>query len=106
LTGALIDDRLIGATYGLTMAAGKWWSSTEDEPPPDLRAVPKFAVMEWMVHPLHRRAGAGRGLIRLLLSQRPESCAVLASDPRSEARAMYAHAGWRQVGRSRLPWDR
>ena len=104
LTGAVIGDRLVGAAYGLTMAAGRWWSNTEDEPPPDLRDTPKFAVMEWMVHPAERGTGVGSRLMQMLLSQRPEPYAVLASDPRSVARTMYDRAGWRQVGQSRLTW--
>ncbi|MEU8082188.1 hypothetical protein AB0B57_00930 [Micromonospora sp. NPDC049101] len=42
--------------------------------------------------------------MRRLLADRPERYATLASDPRSRAREIYAHNGWRQVGASVLPW--
>jgi GNAT superfamily N-acetyltransferase len=104
LTAAFVNEHLIGAAYGVTMSAGRWWSNTDDEPPAEMRDAAKFAVMEWMVLPANRGAGLGRSLIKLLLAGRPEPWAVLASDPRSAARRMYERAGWRQVGRSHLSW--
>ncbi|WP_246274521.1 N-acetyltransferase [Phytohabitans houttuyneae] len=104
LAAAFVNEHLAGAAYGVTMAAGRWWKNTDDEPPAEVRDAAKFAVMEWMVRPANRITGVGRSLIRLLLADRPEPWAVLASDPRSTARSMYERAGWRQVGRSHLSW--
>jgi GNAT superfamily N-acetyltransferase len=104
LVVATDDTTIVGAAYGWTMAAGTWWSRAEADPPPDLRDVPKFAVMEWIVHPHHRGQGLGADLMRTLLRHRTEPIATLASDPRSAARGIYTRAGWRQVGTSSLPW--
>ena len=99
------DGELVGAAYGWTMPAGKWWSNAESGPPPaEVRDVDKLAVMEWIVHPGYRRRGVGGQLISRLLADRPETWATLASDPRSAARAIYHRMGWRQVARSRLDW--
>jgi GNAT superfamily N-acetyltransferase len=105
LVVALDDGKLVGAAYGWTMPAGTWWSRADRPPPGDLATVEKLAVMEWIVHPDRRGEGVGLELMRRLLTGRPEGHATLASDPRSAARGMYERAGWRQVGRSTLPWD-
>lgn len=97
-------NRLVGASYGWTMEAGRWWSRTDQEPPIDIRDADKFAVMEWIVHPSRRREGVGSRLMHQLLIDRPEPYATLASDPRSVAREIYRQAGWRQVAHSVLPW--
>lgn len=94
---------LVGAAYGWTMAAGRWWMRADVEPPADLRAAEKFAVMEWVVHPHRRGTGIGAELIRRLLDGRPERWATLASNPAAPARAVYQRAGWQQVGRSAMP---
>jgi GNAT superfamily N-acetyltransferase len=103
-TRASVDDRLVGAAYGWTMPPGRWWSNADTEPPQNILDASKLAVMEWIVHPHVRGCGIGARLIRMLLAERSESWAVLASDPRSAARAMYQRAGWQQVGKSALPW--
>lgn len=95
---------LIGAAYGWTMPAGKWWTRADQEPPAAVLGVDKLAVMEWLVHPGRRGERVGAELMRRLLDARPEPVATLASDPRSAARQMYERAGWVQVGRSVLPW--
>ncbi|MET8152508.1 GNAT family N-acetyltransferase [Actinoplanes sp. NPDC049668] len=98
------DERLVGAAYGWTMAAGSWWSTADRIPGPEIHDADKFAVKEWIVHPRSRNAGIGRELLRRLLDGRDERYATLSSDPRSEARAMYARMGWRQAAKSTLPW--
>ncbi|MDG4802300.1 GNAT family N-acetyltransferase [Micromonospora sp. WMMD980] len=98
------DDQLVGAAYGWTMTAGTWWSQADGHPPESVRNSDKFAVMEWIVHPRHRARGIGAELMRRLLTGRPESWATLASDPRTQARDIYRRNGWREAGRSRLPW--
>ena len=95
---------LVGAAYGWTMPAGVWWSRADNDPPPEIEAADKFAVMEWIVHPDRRGEGIGAELMRRLLADRPEPWATLASDPRSAARAIYGRNGWAQVATSRLPW--
>ncbi|WP_231924566.1 GNAT family N-acetyltransferase [Micromonospora chokoriensis] len=97
------DSALVGAAYGWTMTAGRWWTRADTEPPEDLRSASKFAVMEWVVHPDRRGAGIGGELIHRLLDGRPESWATLASNPAAPARAIYQRAGWQQVGRSAMP---
>ncbi len=98
------DGTLFGAAYGWTMPAGTWWSRADADPPAEVRDADKIAVMEWIVHPHRRSEGIGAELMRRLLWGRSERYATLASDPRSHARAVYARNGWRQVGRSVLPW--
>ncbi|MEO3747731.1 GNAT family N-acetyltransferase [Plantactinospora sp. B5E13] len=101
---AIQEDNLVGAAYGWTMQAGVWWSRADAEPDRELLAASKVAVMEWIVHPDHRRQGIGAELMRLLLVGRSEAWATLASDPRSVAHRLYERAGWRKVGTSHLPW--
>nr|WP_281492864.1 GNAT family N-acetyltransferase [Micromonospora sp. MH33] len=95
---------LVEAAYGWTMPAGTWWSRAQQQPSREMLDADKFAVMEWMVHPRRRGEGVGSKLMQRLLADRPERWATLASDPRSEARAMYERAGWSQVATSELPW--
>lgn len=104
LIAAHDEEQLVGAAYGWTMLAGKWWSRAAEDGPAEVRDAEKLAVMEWMVHPQRRAEGIGAELMRQLLQGRQEPWATLASDPRSLARSMYKRAGWRQVGQSRLPW--
>ncbi|MET8084353.1 GNAT family N-acetyltransferase [Micromonospora sp. NPDC005237] len=94
---------LVGAAYGWTMPAGRWWMRADTKPFADLRTADKFAVMEWVVHPDRRGAGIGSELIRRLLDGRPERWATLASNPAAPARAIYQRAGWQQVGGSAMP---
>jgi len=103
LITATDGEDLVGASYGWTMPAGKWWSNADESPDPDVLAADKFAVMEWIVSPRSRGHGIGNALIRELLNGRTERYA-LASDPRSVARAIYRRSGWRQVGATKLSW--
>ncbi len=98
LAVALDGGNLVGAAYGWTMAPGTWWQSSISEPPEEIRAVRKFAVMEWMVRDSYRHHGIGRQLLDLLLTKRPEPYAVLASNPRAPARDIYERLGWRCCG--------
>ncbi|MFG3555144.1 GNAT family N-acetyltransferase [Micromonospora sp. NPDC047557] len=94
---------LVGAAYGWTMPAGRWWTRADVEPPDDLRAADKFAVMEWVVHPDRRGTGIGAELMRRLLDGRSEPWATLAANPAAPARAIYQRAGWQWVGGSAMP---
>src|SRR5262249_1685402 len=94
-----IDDHLlVGAAYGWTRAPGGWFSSPTSEPPAEVRDVPKFAVMEWMVRKRYRGSGIGRHLLDLVLADRPEPFAVLASNPAAPARQIYERLGWWHCG--------
>ncbi|MDI6099341.1 GNAT family N-acetyltransferase [Actinoplanes sp. NEAU-A12] len=95
---------LTGVAYGWTMPAGSWWSKADHEPSASIHNAEKFAIMEWIVHPSQRRRGVGNELLSRLLRNRPEHYATLASDPRSEARKIYANAGWKKVAQSTLTW--
>jgi GNAT superfamily N-acetyltransferase len=98
LAAALHGQSLIGAAHGWTMGPGKWFSSPTNEPPVDVRNVPKFAIMEWMVRKPYRGSGIGRHLLDLLLAKRPEPFAILASNPAAPARQIYEKWGWRRCG--------
>jgi GNAT superfamily N-acetyltransferase len=98
LVSAMEGGCLLGAAYGWTMAAGRWFRSATTEPPAELREASKFAVMEWMVRPDRRRRGIGRVLLDRLLAGRPEPWAVLASNPAAAARRIYERWGWKPVG--------
>lgn len=103
LVAAEDDGTLVGAAYGWTMPAGRWWSRADQDPPDDVLHADKLAVMEWMTHPTRRGEGVGAELMRRLLADRPERWATLAADPRAAARAVYGRAGWVQVAGSRMP---
>ena len=55
--------------------------------------------MEWMVRRPHRHLGIGRTLLDLVLADRPEPYAILASNPDAPARHIYEqHLGWQYSG--------
>lgn len=99
LDGARLDGgRLVGAAYGWMMPAGRWFRNATEEPPAEIRDADKFAVMEWMVRPAHRRAGIGRLILDRLLAGRPEPWAILAANPHAPAREIYRRLGWQPCG--------
>jgi hypothetical protein len=89
---------LVGAVYGFTLPPGAWMETRVAEPPADLLDLPKLKVAEWMVRASHRGTGAGRRLLGMLLADRPEPLAVLASNPAATARRIYERWGWVRVG--------
>jgi len=95
------DGELVGAVYGHTMPAGEWMQPQVGEPPAHILGVPKFAIPEWMVRRPYRGRGIGRHLLTMLLADRPEPYAILASNPAAPARRIYARMGWQKVGRIR-----
>jgi hypothetical protein len=103
LIAAEAGDRLVGVAYGWPMPAGEWFGGIVEEPPAEMRASVKFAVMEWQVLSAYRNGGVGRALISALLAGRPEPVAILAADPRAAARAIYDRAGWRRCGAIAMP---
>jgi GNAT superfamily N-acetyltransferase len=98
LVSLRIDDQLIGFSFGLRFAAGKWWSDIAPPPAAILDAT-KFAVIELDVDEQLRRRGFGRELMNQLLADRPEPYATLAATVDGDAHAMYIRWGWRVVGR-------
>jgi hypothetical protein len=103
LVVAFAADRLVGVAYGWPVASGDWFGGVVEEPAAGLRALVKFAVMEWQVLSAYRNGGVGRALISALLAGRPEPVAILAADPRAAARAIYHRAGWRRCGAIAMP---
>lgn len=93
------DYTLIGAAYGFTLPAGQWMEPSTEEPPADIRDVPKFNIAEWMVRAPFRGAGIGRRLLDMLLADRSEPWAVLANNPAAPARRVYERWGWKVSGR-------
>lgn len=91
--------RLIGAAYGFTLPPGEWMEPSADEPPAHIRDLPKLNVAEWMVRAQCRRTGIGCRLLDMLLADRSEPWAVLASNPTAPARRIYKQWGWKPVGR-------
>lgn len=98
LAEAIDDHFMVGAVYGWTMGPGKWFGSPTSEPPAEVRDVPKFAIMEWMVRKRYRGSGTGRQLLDLVLADRAEPFAILASNPAAPARQIYERLGWWQCG--------
>lgn len=99
LIAAQTDDRLIGFAHGVTFPATSWWSSAGPEPD-ETRNQPKFAIMELVVAPDHRRHGIASKLLATLLQDRPEPYATLCSNPVAPARGIYRQWGWRQVSQA------
>jgi hypothetical protein len=98
LAVAFDDDQLVGAAHGWTMPPGVWFSSPTSDPPPEILNQTKFAIMEWMVRKPYRQAGVGRRLLDLVLADRSEPYAILASNPAAPARLIYDRLGWRLCG--------
>ena len=95
----------VGFSYGYTMPAGEWFRRTDRPAPPEIKAAPKFAVMEWAVRPDRRRQGVGGQLMRHLLRDRPEPWAVLTVNPAAAAHDIYRQAGWRQIAATKPSRD-
>ncbi|WP_412537954.1 GNAT family N-acetyltransferase [Longispora sp. K20-0274] len=100
LVAALRGDTLVGAAFGVTFPAGRWWQRATEAPPAEVTGVDTFSVKEWLVHPDARGGGLGRRLLDTLLADRPEPFATLASNPRAAARQIYHQWGWRHVNTS------
>jgi ribosomal protein S18 acetylase RimI-like enzyme len=97
LIAATSEHALVGFGFGYPMAVGQWWTDCPP-PPPDILASSKFAVIELNVRKTYRGQGAGKKLLDILISGRPEKYATLAARPDSPAHAMYIRWGWYTVG--------
>ncbi len=82
---------------GFAMPSGGWFRNTDQPAPAEIKAVEKFAVLEWAVVPKHRGKGVGRTLMQSLLDGRHEPFAALTVNPAAETRAIYERVGWRRV---------
>ncbi|GIG56016.1 hypothetical protein Lfu02_03880 [Longispora fulva] len=100
LVAALRGETLVGAAFGVTYPAGRWWQRATQGPPAAVTGVDTFAVKEWIVHPDARGGGLGRRLLDALLTDRPEPFATLAANPLAPARQIYHRWGWRHVDTS------
>ncbi|MEU4557189.1 GNAT family N-acetyltransferase [Actinoplanes sp. NPDC023936] len=99
---AIADQQIAGFSFGVPIAEGAWWASDEfTEPPADLRAAPKFAVIELVVRKRWRFQGIGHRLLRQLLDGRPERYAILTARTDAPARQMYERWGWIKTGTAR-----
>ncbi|GAA3808895.1 hypothetical protein GCM10022226_31450 [Sphaerisporangium flaviroseum] len=90
--------RLIGWTFGLPFAAGRWWGGDNTPAPDEVLQAEKFAVIELNVILKERGKGYGRRLLEELLGARPEPWAMLLSLPAAPAHDMYEHLGWHVAG--------
>jgi GNAT superfamily N-acetyltransferase len=96
LVTAHIHDELVGFAFGLPFESGRWFRGSS-EPPAEILAATKFAVIELNVRKPWRRRGIGRALLDELLDGRPEGYAMLTSLPEAAAYRMYERWGWRPV---------
>lgn len=92
-----IDNQIVGFTYGMTFAPGRWWKGARNEPSPTLVNAPKFAVIELVVDRAHRGQGISRHLLEALLAERDEPLATLLAKPGAQAHSMYQRWGWSRV---------
>jgi GNAT superfamily N-acetyltransferase len=97
LITATLRESLVGLTFGYPMAAGRWWGDCTSAPE-EILAASKFAVIELDVRKSYRRQGIAKTLLDMLLSDRDEDFATLASTPGAIANAMYKRWGWYKVG--------
>jgi GNAT superfamily N-acetyltransferase len=98
LTTVHNGGELGGFAYGVGREAG-WWHPAAATPAPDsLARGPLFYVYELAVRPDLRGRGHGGGLLRDLLSARPEPFAVLAAATAAPAYTMYLRWGWERIG--------
>jgi GNAT superfamily N-acetyltransferase len=106
LAEALHGGYLVGYAMGMPLRPStSWWKDLTSPLPDDLtseRPGRTFAVTALLVRAAWRRQGIGTGLLRVLLSGRPEERATLTAAPRATAaqRALRAW-GWTKVARTR-----
>lgn len=98
LIAARQGDELVGFSFGFTFAEGCWWGGkTTPEPPADVLAPPKFAVIELVVAKSWRGRRLSTALMGAVLAGRVEPYATLLSEPDAPARRIYDHWGWQHV---------
>jgi GNAT superfamily N-acetyltransferase len=98
LVTVTLGDLLVGFGFGHPFPAGRWWGGCRPAPPREILDSSKFAVIELDVRQSYRRQGIGKTLLEILLDERGEAFATLASTPGSIANSMYKRWGWYKVG--------
>jgi ribosomal protein S18 acetylase RimI-like enzyme len=93
---------LVGFAYGYRSKAGQWWydnvSRAMSGHARQLWLADAFQVTEIAVMPGHQRQGIGGNLLDVLLSDVPNSRAVLSTlDAETAGRAMYLNRGWQNL---------
>jgi ribosomal protein S18 acetylase RimI-like enzyme len=108
LVRALLDDSVVGFTFGHRLApTTAWWDGAVTPLPPDVtseRPGRTFAIIELAVRAWCRRQGIGRLMHDLLLDDAGAERVTLLVRPEPEARparAAYESWGYRQVGKVR-----
>ena len=106
---AVVDDAVVGFTYGYRTQPGTWWNETIRP------AMVKAGVEDWLddafefvelsVLPAHQGAGIGGALHDTLMSDAPGTRALLTTAARdTRAMGMYLKRGWQVlVGDFRYP---
>jgi GNAT superfamily N-acetyltransferase len=97
LVTAKSGDLLVGFSFGYPLKTGGWWGDCSPVPE-DILNSSKFAVIELDVRLAFRRQGIAKTLLDMLLSDRSEDLATLASTPGTIANSMYKRWGWYQAG--------
>lgn len=91
------SDLLVGFSFGYPLTPQGWWGDCTPVPQKILNSS-KFAVIELDVRQEFREQGIGRALLDILLKDRGEDFATLASTPGTIANNMYKRWGWRKIG--------
>lgn len=97
LVTATSGELLVGFSFGHPMPAGRWWGDCTPVRQ-EILSSSKFAVIELDVRRSYRRQGIGKTLLDMLLRDREEDFATLASTPGTIANAMYKRWDWYEVG--------
>jgi GNAT superfamily N-acetyltransferase len=103
LVTATADSELVGFAFGYTLPKeSRWWEGLSPDPGEDWRAengTRTFVLSEIEVRRDWQGSGVGRLLHDALLRDRPEDRATLATSVDAAVQPVYAHWGWRKVGR-------
>jgi GNAT superfamily N-acetyltransferase len=106
LAEARHGDYLVGYALGMPLRpSSSWWANLTTSLPEEVtveRPGRTFAVADLLVRASWRRQGIARGLLGLLLSNRPEERATLTVLPAAvAAQHAFRNWGWRKVARTR-----
>lgn len=98
LIAAFDDDQVAGFSYGYQFPTDRWWRGARTNPPDDVAAGTKFAVIEIVVDRPFRGQRIAKQLMDQLLMDQIENWGVLLAKPGSLAHGMYQRWGWTIVG--------